>query len=46
MTRRNRKWTLHNYWDDDVTIECRYFSTKKDAEIFAKSNGYKNYIID
>lgn len=46
MARRNRKWTLHHYWSDEQTIECRYFSTKKDAESFAKRNGYTDYKID
>lgn len=38
--------TLHIYWDDDVTIECRYFPTKKAAEKYAKDNGCTNYKID
>lgn len=45
MTRKE-KWTLHNYWQDGVTIELRYFPTKKKAENFAKANGYVDYIID
>ena len=35
-----------NYWDDDVTIELRYFPTKKQAKKFAKDKGYVNYQID
>ena len=38
--------TLHIYWDDDVTIELRYFHTKKAAERYAKYNGCVNYKID
>ena len=30
------EWELKHYWDDGVTIECRYFSTKKEAEEFAR----------
>ena len=26
------KWELRYYWDDGVTIECRYFNTIKEAE--------------
>ena len=39
------EWELKNYWDDGVTIECRYFATKKEAEEFARSEGYVNYKI-
>ena len=38
--------TLHIYWDDDVTIECRYFQSKKAAEKYVDDNGVTNYIID
>ena len=30
-----KKWELKYYWDDGVTIECRYFNTKKEAEAYA-----------
>lgn len=43
---KNKEWTLHHYWDDGVTIECRYFPTKKAAKAFAEKEGYVNYIID
>ena len=46
MSKISKEWTLHHYWDDGVTIELRYFPTKKTAEKFAKHNGYVNYIID
>jgi len=39
------KYELHIYWDDDVTVECRYFDTTKDAESYAKTNGITNYRI-
>lgn len=46
MSKINKEWTLHIYWDDDATIELRYFYTKKAAERYAKSNGIANYMID
>lgn len=45
MVGRN-KITLHNYWEDGVTIELRYFPTKKAAETYAAKKGYVNYLID
>lgn len=39
-------WTLHIYWDDDVTIECRYFWSRKEAKAYAEQNGVENYKID
>lgn len=41
-----RKHELRIYWDDDVTIECRYFPSKKAAKKYAKDNGHINYKID
>ena len=41
-----KTFTLHIYWDDDVTIECRYFQSKKDALEYVKNNGISNYKID
>ena len=41
-----RKHELSIYWDDDVTIECRYFPSKKAAKKYAKDNGHINYKID
>ena len=40
------KITLHIYWDDDVTVECRDFPSKKAAKKYAKDNGCINYKID
>ncbi len=34
------KWELKYYWEDGVTIECRYFPTKESAIAFAKREGY------
>ena len=39
------KYELHIYWEDGVTIECRYFYTKKEAEAYAESEGITNYKI-
>ena len=41
------KWELKHYWQDGVTVECRYFSTQKEAQRFALNNGYlrENYVI-
>ena len=33
-------WELKYYWEDGVTIECRYFSTKEKAETYAENEGY------
>lgn len=33
-------WELKYYWEDGVTVECRYFPTKEAAKAFAKSEGY------
>lgn len=40
------KVTLHIYWDDGITIECRYFPTKKRAKKYCHDNGCINYKID
>lgn len=41
---KRSKYELHIYWDDGVTIECRYFNTKKkDAMEYVKNNGITNY---
>lgn len=40
------KYTLHIYWSDGVTIECRYFDTKNAARKYVKYNGITNYLID
>lgn len=34
------KWELKYYWEDGVTVECRYFATMKDAEAYAEQEGY------
>ena len=38
--------TLHIYWDDDITVELRYFPSEKSAKQYAKCNGVVNYNID
>ena len=43
---RGGKVELHIYWDDNVTIECRYFDTKRSAKRYVKENGIINYKID
>ena len=40
-----KKCELKIYWEDGVTIECRYFPSKKDAKKYAKDNGVVNYRI-
>lgn len=40
------KYELKNYWEDGITVECRYFPTQDEAEKFAKDNGYDNYVIE
>lgn len=41
-----RKIVLHVYWDDNMTIELRYFPTKSCARQYVKDNGIENYLID
>ena len=43
MRRGNIK--LKIYWDDDFTIECRYFFTKEDALQYVKKEGITKYKI-
>lgn len=45
MAKAKYIYELHIYWDDDVTVECRYFPTKNKAEEYAKANGISNYRI-
>ena len=45
IMRRNFEYELHIYWEDDVTIECRYFKTKKEAMKYVKDNGIEKYRI-
>lgn len=40
-----RNYELHIYWEDGCTVECRYFSTKKEALTYAKVNGIPSYRI-
>ena len=43
---KKNKYTLHIYWDDGVTIECRYFPTEDSAKKYVRDNGIVNYLID
>ena len=38
-TMPREKYELKIYWDDEVTVECRYFYTKKDATDYAVKKG-------
>ena len=40
------KSTLRIYWDDGVTIEQRYFPSRRSAKRYAKKNGCISYKID
>lgn len=46
-TDANAKWELKIYWEDGVTVECRYFATMADAEDYAEQEGIpaENYSI-
>jgi hypothetical protein len=41
------KWVLKYYWQDEATVECRYFATQREAQRFALHEGYhkEHYII-
>jgi len=36
----NANWELKYYWEDGVTVECRYFNSKFSAQEFARLEGY------
>lgn len=38
--------TLHIYWDDDITVELRYFPSEDRAKQYAKRKGIVDYMID
>lgn len=42
---RHGKYELKIYWDDEVTVECRYFLSIEDAQDYVEQNGIKTYII-
>ena len=44
-TDKNAKWELKIYWEDGVTIECRYLPTYEMAERYADSEGCEDYDI-
>ena len=33
------RWELIYYWDEGATVECRYFSSMKEAERYAEHEG-------
>ena len=45
MVKWHEKYELHIYWDDDVTVELRYFPSRKAAKKYATDNGIPNYMI-
>jgi len=42
---RHGKYELKIYWDDGITVECRYFMTVEDARDYAERNGVGDYAI-
>jgi hypothetical protein len=44
-TDKNAKWELQIKWEDDSTIEMRYFETYAQAERYAESIGCEDYDI-
>lgn len=43
---RRYRYILKIYWGDDVTIECRYYPTRKAAEAYVEREGIIAYDID
>lgn len=43
---RHGRYELKIYWDDGVTVECRYFMTVEDAKYYVKRNGICDYEIE
>lgn len=44
--RSRKRFELHLYWDDGVTIEVRYFETREEAESYALESGMAYIIYD
>ena len=42
---RHGKYELKIYWDDGITVECRYFMTVEDAQDYAERNDIWDYVI-
>ena len=42
---RHGRYELKIYWEDGVTVECRYFITEEDAQDYVKQNGVEDYVI-
>ena len=43
--KRSRRFELRIYWEDEITVEVRYFPTREDAEMYATRNGAEDYNI-
>lgn len=41
-----KKSTLKVYWEDGITIECRYFPSISRAKSYVKANGIRDYKIE
>ena len=42
---RHGKYELKIYWDDGITVECRYFMTEEDAQDYVERNDIWDYVI-
>lgn len=42
---RQGKYELKIYWDDGITVECRYFMTVEEAQDYAERNDIWDYVI-
>jgi hypothetical protein len=42
---RHGKYELKIYWEDGITVECRYFITEEDAQDYVERNGIWDYVI-
>lgn len=43
--RRDKRYILKIYWEDDCTVECRYFPSEEDAMSYVFNNGISDYKI-
>jgi len=42
---RHGKYELKIYWEDGITVECRYFITEEDAQDYVERNDIWDYVI-
>lgn len=42
---RHGRYELKIYWEDGVTVECRYFLSIEDAKYYAERNGICDFMI-